>query len=119
MNADRTTVFIGSKPPMNYVLAVVALFEGGAGEVHIRARGRAISRAVDVAEIVRHQYVQEAQVADVKIGTERITDERGRNSNVSSITITLTKPPGGAPRKGGAKAAATEPKAVEAPPAAA
>jgi DNA-binding protein len=88
--ADENTIFVGNKPPMSYVLAVVTQFNGGSDTVMIKARGRAISRAVDTAEIVRNRFVQDAKVKDIKIGTESITNEEGRNSNVSSIEITLS-----------------------------
>ena len=87
---DENTIFVGNKPPMSYVLAVVTQFNGGSDKVMIKARGRAISRAVDTAEIVRNRFVQDAKVKDIKIGTESITNEEGRNSNVSSIEITLS-----------------------------
>ena len=89
-NTDENTIFVGNKPPMSYVLAVVTQFNGGSDKVMIKARGRAISRAVDTAEIVRNRFVQDAKVKDIKIGTESITNEEGRNSNVSSIEITLS-----------------------------
>ena len=88
--SDENTIFVGNKPPMSYVLAVVTQFNGGSDQVMIKARGRAISRAVDTAEIVRNRFVQDAKVKDIKIGTESITNEEGRNSNVSSIEITLS-----------------------------
>ena len=75
---------------MSYVLAVVTQFNGGSDEVIIKARGRAISRAVDTAEITRNRFVQNAKIKEIKIGTESITNEEGRNSNVSSIEIALT-----------------------------
>jgi archaea-specific DNA-binding protein len=87
---DENTIFVGNKPPMSYVLAVVTQFNGGSDEVIIKARGRAISRAVDTAEIVRNRFVKEAAIKDINIGTESITNEEGRNSNVSSIEITLS-----------------------------
>jgi len=90
INPDENTIFVGNKPPMSYVLAVVTQFNGGSDEVLIKARGRAISRAVDTAEIVRNRFVQTAKIKDIKIGTESITNEEGRNSNVSSIEIALT-----------------------------
>jgi len=88
--SDENTVYVGSKPPMSYVLAVVTQFNGGSDEVIIKARGRAISRAVDTAEITRNRFVTNAKIKDIKIGTESITNEEGRNSNVSSIEISLT-----------------------------
>jgi DNA-binding protein len=88
--ADENTIFVGNKPPMSYVLAVVTQFNGGSDTVLIKARGRAISRAVDTAEIVRNRFVTDSKVKDISIGTESITNEEGRTSNVSSIEITLT-----------------------------
>ena len=90
VNPDENTIYVGNKPPMSYVLAVVTQFNGGSEEVIIKARGRAISRAVDTAEITRNRFVTNAKVKDIKIGTESITNEEGRNSNVSSIEISLT-----------------------------
>jgi len=87
---EENTVFIGSKPTMNYVLAVVTQFNSG-DEVVLKARGRAISRAVDVAEIVRNRFISDAKVKDIKIGTEPLTTEEGKTTNVSSIEISMGK----------------------------
>lgn len=91
MTSNQNTIYVGAKPPMNYVLAIVNQFNAGADRMVLRARGRAISRAVDVAEIVRNRFVEEAEVQDIRIGTERVASERGRSSNVSSITIILAR----------------------------
>jgi len=90
IDPNENTIFVGNKPPMSYVLAVVTQFNGGSDEVVIKARGRAISRAVDTAEITRNRFVTNAKIKEIKIGTESITNEEGRNSNVSSIEISLT-----------------------------
>jgi len=90
IDPNENTIFVGNKPPMSYVLAVVTQFNGGSDEVVIKARGRAISRAVDTAEITRNRFVTDAKIKDIKIGTESITNEEGRSSNVSSIEISLT-----------------------------
>jgi archaea-specific DNA-binding protein len=82
-------VFVGSKPVMTYVLSVVTQFRSGQPEVVLRARGKAISRAVDAAEIVRHKFHHAAMVKDIRIGTERLTSEDGAPTNVSSIEIRL------------------------------
>jgi len=88
---DENVIYVGKKPPMSYVLAVVTQFQGsGSDEVVIKARGRSISTAVDAAEITRNRFVKDAKVKEIKIGTESITNEEGRNSNVSSIEIILT-----------------------------
>jgi DNA-binding protein len=88
--SDENTIYVGSKPPMSYVLAVVTQFNGGSDEVVIKARGRAISRAVDTAEITRNRFVTNAKIKDIKISTESMSNEEGRTSNVSSIEISLT-----------------------------
>jgi DNA-binding protein len=88
---DENTVFVGNgKPTMNYVLAVITQFSKGTKEVSIKARGRAISRAVDVAEITRQRFLADVTVKTIEIGTESIENERGQ-SNVSAMTITLSK----------------------------
>ncbi len=89
--ADDNTVFVGSKPPMNYVLAVITQFHNGAKKVYIKARGRAISRAVDVAEIVRNKFMSDLKIDNITTGTEELQGERGDKLNVSTMTITLEK----------------------------
>jgi len=88
---EENVIYIGNKPPMSYVLAVVTQFNSGSSEVVIKARGRAISRAVDAAEITRNRFVTDAKIKEIKIGTESVTNEEGRTSNVSSIEISLAK----------------------------
>jgi len=89
---DENIIYVGRKPPMSYVLAVVTQFNAsGSEEVIIKARGKSISTAVDTAEIVRNRFVKDAELKGIKIGTESITnEEEGRTSNVSSIEIILT-----------------------------
>ena len=89
--ADENTIYVGQKPQMSYVLAVITQFNSnGANGVIIKARGRAISTAVDTAEIVRNRFMTNAKVKDIIIGTESVTTEEGRNTNVSSIEISLS-----------------------------
>lgn len=80
---------------MNYVLACITLFHGGTNEVSIKARGRAISRAVDVVEIVRRRFLPDVKVKGVDIGTQQLAareGEEGRGpTNVSTIEITLAR----------------------------
>ena len=89
--SDENVVYVGQKPPMNYVLAVVTQFNSGSDEVILKARGRSISTAVDAAEITRNRFVTDANLKEIKIGTEKVTNEEGRTSNVSSIEICLAK----------------------------
>ena len=83
------TVFIGRKPVLNYVLACMTLFKSGHEEISIKARGRSISRAVDVVEVLKNRFMPNAEVADIQIGTERLESEDRGPSNVSTIDITV------------------------------
>ena len=88
--AEENVVFVGKKPTMNYVLAVVTQFNSGTNAVVLKARGRAISKAVDVAEIVRNRFVPTLKYGNVKIGTETLQSEKGE-TNVSSIEIEMKR----------------------------
>ena len=90
--ADDNTVYVGSKPAMSYVLAVVTQFSEGNDTVHVKARGKAISRAVDVAEIVKSKFEEDATVEELGIDTDQIETDEGDELNVSSIQIDLAKP---------------------------
>ena len=87
---DRSnTVFIGRKPVLNYVLACMTLFKSGHEEVIIKARGRSISRAVDVVEVLKNRFMADAAVTNINIGTESVESEDRGPSNVSTIDITV------------------------------
>ena len=84
----ENTVFVGNKPVMNYVLAVVTQFNNGAEEVAIKARGKAISRAVDTAEISLNRFLEGVKKKEILTSTEVIDSDSGK-TNVSSIEIVL------------------------------
>ena len=86
---EDNVIYIGNKPVMSYVLAVVTQFNNGFDEVVIKARGRAISRAVDTAEVVKNKFMPGIEIKDIKIGTESIVGEGGDKANVSSMEITM------------------------------
>jgi len=90
---ENNAVLIGQKPVMNYVLACITLFHGGAKEVYIKARGRAISRAVDVVEIARRRFLPDVKIGNISIGTQQLQLAEGANTtvNVSTIEITLMR----------------------------
>ena len=92
--ADDNVVFIGIKPFMNYVTSVVMQFTTkNRNEVIIKARGKFINRAVDIAEVVRKRFLrdQNIKVKDIKIDSEEFKNKEGRDVNVSTIEITLIK----------------------------
>ena len=94
MSKDSNTVFIGRKPTMNYVLAVMTIVNSSdSKEVTIKARGQAISTAVDVAEIVSRRFMKDLNVNKISIGTEEMPPREGesKSRNISTIEITLTQ----------------------------
>ncbi|VVB99342.1 DNA/RNA-binding protein Alba [uncultured archaeon] len=88
---DQNVIYIGKKSVMGYVLAVVTQFNNGQKEVFIKARGKTISRAVDVAEIVRNRFLPDAKVENIAIKTEEMDSEDGSKTKVSAIEIKLSK----------------------------
>lgn len=92
MGADNS-VFIGEKPFLNYVTGVVMQFTSkGASEVIVKARGKFISRAVDVAEVARKRFLENTiDIKDIKVDSEEFKNKEGRQVRVSSIEITLRK----------------------------
>ncbi len=91
---NENVVFIGSKPFMNYVTAVVMQFTTkGSNEVVIKARGKFISRAVDVAEVASKRFLEDQDIAikDIKIDSEEFENKEGKKVNVSIIEIKLAK----------------------------
>ena len=94
MSEKSAIVFVGSKTPMDYVLAVITrLSAGDAKEVILKARGQAITTAVDVAEITRNRFLKDLKVSKIAIGTEEMPAREGENRArmVSTMEITLAK----------------------------
>ncbi|HJJ36319.1 MAG TPA: DNA-binding protein Alba [Methanocorpusculum sp.] len=86
---EDNLVYVGTKPVMNYVLAVMTQFNAGAQEVVIRARGKSITRAVDTAEIITRQFLTSAKKKEVTIDTDTVETDAGP-ANVSTIQIVLS-----------------------------
>ena len=89
MKPNDNIIFIGKKPSMSYVMALATQL-GGNHEVHIKARGQSISKAVDVVEIVRNRFVKELKVDKIDIGTDSLKVE-DKEINVSTIDILVKK----------------------------
>jgi DNA-binding protein len=88
---QENIIYIGRKPVMAYCLAVMTVLKDADAEVILMARGRAISKAVDVAEVVRNQFISDLEVRDINIGTEQLKNEDGSPRNISNISITMRK----------------------------
>jgi DNA-binding protein len=87
---DDSKVFIGRKKSINYVMAAMVVLNEK--PVRLLARGRSISRAVDVAEILINKFIKGASYGEILIGTETMTNDDGSNNNVSSIEIEILPP---------------------------
>ena len=94
MSSEPNVIYVGRKPPMDYVLGILSGFSGSnAKEVTLKARGQSITTAVDAAEITRHRFMKNLGIGKITIGTEEMPPREGesRAKNVSTIEITLTK----------------------------
>jgi DNA-binding protein len=89
---QESVVLIGKKPIMNYVVACLTFFNNGAQQVLVKARGQAISRAVDTVELLRRAFIKDLEIKGINIATQEITRFEGRESSVSTIEITISKP---------------------------
>ena len=92
MTTDNS-IFIGGKPFMNYVTGVVMQFTTkSAEEVTVKARGKFISRAVDVSEVAAKRFLNgTVEVKDITIDSEEFQNKEGKDVRVSTIEITLAK----------------------------
>jgi DNA-binding protein len=86
-------IFIGKKPLMTYVTATLVQL-ANEPKVIIKARGKSITRAVDVAQIiVKRMETLGYRIEIVKLGSDTITGEAEgeRPRNVSTIDISISR----------------------------
>jgi DNA-binding protein Alba len=88
---DDNVVYIGKKGVMNYVMAAITQLNRGEREVHVKARGRSISKAVDVVQLLKNRFETNSRIKNIEIGTEEVEAEEGGRINVSTIDIVVTK----------------------------
>jgi DNA-binding protein Alba len=92
---EPDVIYVGKKLPMNYAMAIVTGFTGSnTKEITLKARGRAITTAVDAVEIARHRFMKDLSIRKITIGTEEMPPREGENRprNVSMMEITLAIP---------------------------
>jgi len=87
----ENVVLIGRKPVMNYVTACITFFNSGEKQVVVKARGRAICRAVDTIELLRRAFIRDLKIEHIDINTEELVRAEGQKSNVSTIEIAVSK----------------------------
>ena len=92
MSKNPNIVYIGRKPVMSYVLAVITSFTSSdTKEVTLKARGRSMTTSVDVAEVVKRRFMRDLKASKITIGTEELEQEEGGTRNVSTMEILLTR----------------------------
>ena len=93
MTENADVIFVGNKPPMSYVLAIMTSLSANQKEVTLKARGQAITTAVDVAEITRNRFIKDLKVSNLSIGTAEMPPREGESKSrmVSTMEITLSK----------------------------
>ena len=87
-------IFVGIKPFMNYVTGVIMQFQNkGQKEVIVSARGKFISKAVDVVEVARRTFLKDEniKIKNINISSEQFENKEGKRIFVSAIEIELTK----------------------------
>ena len=88
---QENAVFVGRRPTMNYVMAVMMILNKGE-DCTVKARGRAISHAVDICEILKNRFLKGTTYKEIRISTEQLKGEDDRENNVSSIEIVVAPP---------------------------
>ena len=91
---NQDVIFVGNKPPMSYVMAVItAMSSSTVNEITLKARGKAITTAVDVAEITTNRFMKDLKVTAIGIGTEQMPPREGDNRArmVSTMEIKLKR----------------------------
>ena len=91
MSREPNVIYVGRKPPMNYVLGILTSFSGSNAKVFLKVRGQAITTAVDAVEITRHRSMKDLSIGKIAMGTEEMPPREGENRArmVSTMEITL------------------------------
>jgi DNA-binding protein len=88
---DDNVIYVGKKGVMNYVMAAITQINKGEKEIHVKARGRSISKAVDVVQLLKNRFETSMQIKDIEIDTEEVEADEGGKINVSTIDIVVAK----------------------------
>jgi archaea-specific DNA-binding protein len=94
MNKEKREIFVGNKPFMKYVIATITQLKKSDDVAVIKARGKFISRGVDIAEVTKKRMKETENLElkhSIQIGTEEFENEKGEKINVSTISIELKK----------------------------
>ena len=88
---ERNVIFVGTKPIMTYVSATLTQLSTRP-TVTIKARGKRITQAVDVSQmIVKRMDSVGYVISDVRISSDSLTSQDGKQRNVSTMEIDISK----------------------------
>jgi len=88
---DDNVIYVGKKGVMNYVMAAITQINKGEKEIHVKARGRSISKAVDVVQLLKNRFETDTKIIKTEIDTEEVEADEGGKINVSTIDIVVGK----------------------------
>jgi len=88
---DDNVIYVGKKGVMNYVMAAITQINKGEKEIHVKARGRSISKAVDVVQLLKNRFETDIKIVNILIDTEEVEADEGGKINVSTIDIVVGK----------------------------
>ena len=88
--SEENVIYIGKKSAMNYVMACFTVIQSGMDTILIKARGRSISKAVDVLEILKNRFIKDKiKKVEITTGTDTIESEDRGTFNVSTLEIEI------------------------------
>jgi len=90
-DGQENAIFVGRRPTMNYVMAAMMVLNRGS-DCTVKARGKAISHAVDICEILKNRFLKGVEYKEIRISTEQVKGDDDRDNNVSSIEIVISPP---------------------------
>ncbi len=91
INHVRNVIFIGTKPIMTYVTATLTQLSNQQ-TVTIKARGKRITQAVDVSQMIIHRMNTVGyKLGAIRISSDLLTSQDGKQRNVSAVEIDITK----------------------------
>ncbi len=88
---EDNVIYVGKKEVMNYVMAAITQINKGQTDIHVKARGRSISKAVDVVQLLKNRFEPGIAIKNIEIGTEEVEAEEGGKIKVSTIDIVVHK----------------------------
>ena len=88
---EDNVIYVGKKEVMNYVMAAITQMNKGEKDIHVKARGRSISKAVDVVQLLKNRFEPGIAIKGIEIGTEEVEADEGGKIKVSTIDIVVHK----------------------------